>query len=91
MVLLAAFAVTRSCGSRDQKVSENQAITLATTQAGFTPCSETGCVLVRALSQGIPSRLYWLVGLAQDLDANGEPTHVKNFLVDMETGEVTQH
>jgi hypothetical protein len=42
------------------------------------------------LSQGIPSRLVWLVGLADDLDAEGEPTRVQNFVIDAATGEVTE-
>jgi hypothetical protein len=90
LVLLAALAVTRTCGSRNQEVSQDEAIAIATENADFEPCTQTGCVLVRALSQGIPSRLVWLVGLADDLDAEGEPTRVQNFVIDAETGEVTE-
>jgi hypothetical protein len=45
-------------------------------------------VLVRALNQGIPTRLVWIVGLADRLDANGDPVRFENFEVDAETGEV---
>jgi Peptidase propeptide and YPEB domain len=89
-VLFAALAVARTCGSRNQEISQEEAIAIATERADFEPCTQTGCVLVRALSQGIPSRLVWLVGLADDLDAEGEPTRVQNFVIDAATGEVTE-
>ena len=90
LVLVAALAVARTCGSRNQEVSKDEAIAIAKEHADFEPCTQTGCVLIRALSQGIPSRLVWLVGLADDLDADGRPTRVQNFLIDAETGEVAE-
>ncbi len=90
LVLVAALAVARTCGSSNQEVSQEEAIEIATAEAGFEPCSETGCVLVRALRQGIPSRLYWVVGLAERLDAQGRPIQTKTYLVDVMTGQATQ-
>jgi hypothetical protein len=89
-VLLAAVAVARTCGSSNQEVSQEEAVAIATAEAGFEPCSETGCVVIRALRQGIPSRLYWVVGLAQALDAEGRPTRTKTYLIDVMTGDATQ-
>jgi hypothetical protein len=90
LVLLAALAVAQTCGSSQQEISQDEAVQLATERAGFEPCDETGCVVVRALRQGIPSRLYWLVGLAKAVDADGEQVGTKTYLVDVATGEVTR-
>ena len=89
-MLLAAVAVARTCGSSNQEVSQEEAVEIATAEAGFEPCSETGCVVIRALRQGIPSRLYWVVGLAEALDAEGRPTRTKTYLIDVMTGDATQ-
>jgi hypothetical protein len=85
---VAAVAVARSCGSHDQEVSKEEAIELATEAAAFTPCAEPGCVVVRALQQGIPPRLVWIVGLAERLDDQGAPISAQNFIVDAATGEI---
>jgi hypothetical protein len=82
--------VARSCGSSHQEISQDEAIEIATEAAGFEPCEQTGCVVVRALRQGIPSRLFWVVGLAEGIDADGAPTGTKSFLVDALTGDVTE-
>ena len=89
-MLLAALAVARTCGAHDQEISQEEAVELATGSASFTPCAEQGCVVVRAVQRGIPTRLYWLVGLAEDLGEDGRPTRFQNFLVDAATGEVTR-
>lgn len=47
-------------------------------------------MVVRALNQGIPVRLVWIVGLAEALGADGEPTRHENFLIDAATGEVAR-
>lgn len=88
LVLLAALAVTRTCGSRDQQISKDEAIEIATENASFEPCEQTGCVVVRALGQGIPSRLVWIVGLAEALGPDGKPTRFENFEIDASTGAI---
>ena len=90
MVLVAALAFTRTCGSRDQNISQDEAVAIAKENASFEPCDEQKCVLIRAVNQGIPVRLYWLVGLAKAIDPNGNPVRVENFLIDMETGAATR-
>ena len=90
LILLAALLVARTCGSHRQEVSREEAIAIATNQAGFTPCTERGCVITRAVQRGIPTRLVWIVGLAESLDEDGRPVRFANFLVDARTGEVTR-
>jgi len=89
-VLVAAFAASRSCGGHNREISQDEAIEIATDAAGFTPCTEQSCVLVRAIQRGIPVRLYWIVGLAESLDQNGRPARFRNFVIDAETGVITQ-
>ncbi|HEY7732322.1 MAG TPA: hypothetical protein VH950_15690 [Gaiellaceae bacterium] len=90
LVLAAAFAVARTCGSHDQRISQDEAVAIAEENAAFAPCAEPGCVMVRAVQRGLPTRLVWIVGLAEDLNANGRPTRYQNFLVDAQTGELTR-
>lgn len=89
-MLLAALAVARTCGSHDEEISQEEAVELATAEAGFTPCSERGCVVVRAVQRGIPTRLYWLIGLAEALGEDGRPTRTESYLIDAETGDVAR-
>jgi hypothetical protein len=88
-VLLAAFAASRTCAGQGREISQDEAVAIATDAASFRPCSETGCVVVRAVQRGIPTRLTWIVGLAENLDDEGRPTRFQNFLIDAETGEIT--
>jgi hypothetical protein len=90
LVLVAALVVARTCGSHGREVSQEEAIEIAKSEAVFTPCAERGCVVVRAVQQGIPTRLVWIVGLAESLDEDGRPTRFVNFLVDARTGEITR-
>ncbi|MCI0633925.1 MAG: PepSY domain-containing protein [Actinobacteria bacterium] len=90
LILLAALLVARTCGSHRQEVSREEAIEIATNEAGFTPCTERGCVITRAVQRGIPTRLVWIVGLAESLDEDGRPVRFANFLVDARTGEVAR-
>ena len=87
-MLLAALVVARTCGSHEQRIDQDEAVEIAKGEADFAPCAETGCVVVRALNQGIPPRLVWIVGLAESLDADGNPVEVANFVIDAATGEV---
>ncbi len=70
-------------------VSKEEAIEIAKDNASFTPCEQTGCVVVRALRRGLPSRLYWIVGLAEELNTAGEPTRRQSILIDAATGAVS--
>lgn len=90
VVLLAAALVARTCGSHNREISKDEAIEIATERAGFTPCEERGCVVIRAVQRGIPLRLYWIVGLAEELDESGRPVRFRNFLVDARTGDINR-
>lgn len=89
-VLVAALAVARTCGKHEDKVSEDEAIEIARAEVDFTPCDERGCVQVRAVQRGIPPRLVWIVGLAEQLDADGKPLRAESVIVDAATGEVSR-
>jgi hypothetical protein len=90
VVLVAALGVARTCGKHEDRVSQDEAVAMATEEATFTPCSQPGCVVVRAVQQGIPPRLVWIVGLAESLGPDDKPERVENFIVDAATGEVTR-
>lgn len=89
LVLLVAALVARTCGSQNQEVSQEEAIEIATERVGFEPCSEPRCVQIRFLQRGIPVRGYWLVGLAREIDENGEPVGARSLLIDVQTGAVS--
>lgn len=90
LVLVAALLAARSCAAHEQEISQDEAVELATERASFTPCAQDGCVVVRAVQQGIPPELVWIVGLAESLDAGGKPTRVENYVVNARSGEVTR-
>ena len=88
--MLAAFLVSRSCGSSEGEISRDEAVELARERASFEPCSDAKCIQVRNVPRGLPQRRYWVVGLARALDANGNPTRFESFFVDAQTGAVTR-
>lgn len=89
MLLLLTGVVARTCGSHDTSVSQEEAVRIATESASFVPCDETGCVVVRALNQGIPARIVWIVGLAESLGPDGKPLRHATYEIDAATGAVT--
>jgi hypothetical protein len=89
-VLLAALVASRSCANQQHEIGQDEAVAIAKEHASFVPCDEVGCVQVRALNQGIPVRLVWIVGLAERLGPNGTPLRHENFEIDADTGEVTR-
>ena len=90
VLLIFTVAVSRTCGSGRDEVTQEEAVAIAVENASFVPCEQTGCVVVRALNQSIPTRLVWIVGLADRLDADGEPVRFENFEIDATTGAVTR-
>jgi hypothetical protein len=89
-VLLIAALAARTCASQNREISQDEAIEIAVESVGFEPCSEQICVQIRYLQRGIPVRGYWLVGLARDVDENGEPIGAESVLVDVQTGDVSR-
>ncbi len=90
LVLLVALIASRSCASRDDDISQAEAVELAIENASFTPCAEEICQQVRFLQRGVPPVGYWGVVLSEEVDADGQPTRVEAFLVNAETGQVTR-
>jgi hypothetical protein len=90
VLLVLTVVVARTCGAHDSEITQEEAVEIATERASFVPCEETGCVVVRALNQGIPARLVWIVGLAEELGPDGAPVRHENFEIDAATGEVTR-
>ncbi len=85
-----ALIASRSCASRDDDISQTEAVELAIENASFKPCAEEICQQVRFLQQGVPPVGYWGVVLSEEIDAEGQPTRVESFLVNAETGQVTK-
>ena len=89
-MLLAALVVARTCGSNNQKISQEQAIEIAKESASFEPCPQVQCVQIRYVPRGIPVRGYWGVVLSDVLDSEGQPNRTESFLVNVSTGEVSR-
>ena len=79
----------RTCGAANRNVSQEEAIEIAKENASFEPCSLDKCVAIRYVQRGIPTRGFWLVGLAETLDEQGNPMRTESFLVSVSTGEVS--
>jgi hypothetical protein len=89
LVLGAAFLSARACGA-DQNVSSDEAIEIAKENASFEPCPQLPCAQSRYIQRGIPPRAYWGVVLSEKLKADGQPTKIERFLVDVVTGDVSR-
>ena len=85
LVLLAAFLVSRSCGSRDTVISQEEAVEIARDEIDYEPDR----VGIRFLPQGFQSRPSWAVSLST-VDTEGELTRVTVVVVDGETGEIIE-
>jgi Peptidase propeptide and YPEB domain len=85
VVLLGAFLFTRTCGSHDIRVSDDQAIAIAKQEIDYTPDR----VQVRLVRRGVQSRPYWAVSLST-VGPNDRPERITVVLVDARTKEVTE-
>ncbi|MGH3065306.1 MAG: hypothetical protein ACRDOF_03300 [Gaiellaceae bacterium] len=82
VVLLVAFLATKSCARHDDKVSQEEAIAIATEKAAFKPDK----VQIRYVPRGFPPVYFWAVSLytlKQD-----QPDRVQVLLVNPTTGAV---
>jgi hypothetical protein len=82
------LVVARTCGRAEKNVTQEEAIELATAEAPFDPCDETGCVQIRYIQRGIPVVAYWAIVLSEKI-VNGQPTRIASYLVNVTTGEVS--
>jgi hypothetical protein len=85
VVLVAAFLVSRSCGSNETSVSKEQAVEIARGQVNFTPDR----TMVRYLKRGFQSRGFWAVSLSILTEA-GATDRVVVVVVDAGTGDVEE-
>jgi hypothetical protein len=85
LVLLAAFLVSRSCGSSETDVSKEEAVEIARDEVDFAPERTQ----VRYLKRGLQSQAFWAVSLST-LDEAGLPDRVVVVVVDATTGEVDE-
>jgi hypothetical protein len=90
VLLLFTLLVSKTCGSGNDEVTQQQAVELAIEHASFTPCPEQICRQVRFLNQGVPPTGYWAVVLSEKIDAQGQPNRVESFLVNATTGDVSK-
>ncbi len=85
-VLVLAFVVSRACQQAEIKVSQEEALAIATEQVDFTPTDPQ----IRLLRQGIERSPYWVISLST-LSPNGE--HYDDLAVmriDATSGEVVE-
>jgi hypothetical protein len=90
LVLVGALLVSRTCGSNNQEISQEEAIEIAKDNAAFEPCPEQQCVQIRFIQRGIPVQAYWGVVLSDELDDEGQPNRIESFLIDVVTGDVSR-
>lgn len=82
VVLLLAFVALKTCASRDEEISFEEAEVIAREQVDFEPDK----VLVRGVQRGLDAHLYWAVSLSTT-NAAGIRVECATVLVDAETGE----
>jgi hypothetical protein len=81
-VLLLAILATKTCASRDEEISFEEAEAIARDEVEFVPEK----VLVRGVSRGLDAHLFWAVSLSTE-NAAGVREECATVLVDAETGE----
>ena len=90
VLLVFTLAVSRTCGSGQDQITQEEAVELAIEEASFTPCAREVCRQVRYLQQGVPPVGYWGVVLSEEVDAQNRPNRVESFLVNATSGEVSK-
>ena len=81
-VFLLAFVALKTCASRDEEISFEEAEEIARDQVDFEPDK----VLVRGVQRGLDAHLYWAVSLSTT-NAAGVRVECATVLVDSENGE----
>ena len=84
-VLLLAFLALKTCASRGDEISFEEAEAIARAEVDFEPDK----VLVRGVQRGLDTHLYWAVSLSTQ-NAAGIREECATVLVDAETGETQQ-
>jgi hypothetical protein len=81
-VFLLAFVALKTCASRGDEISFEEAEQIARDEVDFEPEK----VLVRGVQRGLDAHLYWAVSLSTQ-NAAGVRVECATVLVDSETGE----
>lgn len=84
-VLLAAFLVSRSCGSSETQLSQDRAAEIAQGSIDYEPDR----VQVRYLKRGFQSSGFWAVSLST-VDRAGSYTRTTVVVVDAQSGDVVE-
>ncbi len=84
-VLVAAFIVMQSCGSRESEISKEEAVEIARGKIEYEPDR----VMTRFVPRGVHSRPNWAVSLST-LGADGSLERITVVVVDGRTGEVVE-
>ena len=85
-MLVLAFVVSRSCQQAEIKVTQEEAMAIATDQVDFTPTDPQ----IRLLRQGIDRRPYWIVSLST-LSADGDRyADLAVVRIDATSGEIVE-
>ena len=80
-VFVLAFFATKTCASRDEEISFEEAEAIARDEVDFEPEK----VLVRGVQRGLDAHLFWAVSLSRE-NAAGIRVDCATVLVDSETG-----
>lgn len=89
ILLVFTLAVSRTCGSGRDEVTQEEAVEIAVENASFTPCARQICRQVRFVNRGVPPTGYWAVVLSEEVDAQGQPNRIESFLVNASTGDLS--
>jgi hypothetical protein len=81
-VLLLAFIALKTCASRGDEISFEEAEAIAREQVDFEPDK----VLIRGVQRGLDAQLYWAVSLSTE-NAAGVRVECATVLVNADTGE----
>ena len=84
-VLLAALLVSKSCGSSETQVGQQEAVQIAKHQVSFAPDRTQ----VRYVKRGLQSRGFWAVSLVT-IRPDGTIGRSAVVLVDGDTGDVAE-
>jgi predicted sulfurtransferase len=84
-VLVAAFVASKSCASRETKVSQAEAVEIAKRQVDYTAAR----IITRFIPRGVKSRPTWAVSLERrDVSAGVAPTTI--VVIDARDGHVIE-
>jgi hypothetical protein len=84
-ILLVAFVASRSCASVGDRISQEEAVSIAKRQIDYTPDK----VQVRLFKRGLQSRPFWAVSLVT-VGSDGRLERATVVVVDARTGEVDE-